>query len=129
MSVISFKFCVHFLFVFANSIHFATCFNQMSCCNRGKTDGKTKKVFLIWNKTICKFFRRFVSWKTRRKQTAKHKKPNQKLQVFVLFFLFCLSLRILTGGKSLKLNSSTNEKYEYGHLDHWYMKLTLFKRF
>ena len=33
-----------------------------------------------------------------------------------------------TQGKStLKLNSSTYEKYEYGHLGRWYIKLTLFK--
>ena len=30
---------------------------------------------------------------------------------------------------TLKLNSSAYEKYEYGHLGRWYIKLTLFKRF
>ena len=30
---------------------------------------------------------------------------------------------------TLKLDSSAYEKYEYGHLGHWYIKLTLFKRF
>ena len=37
-------------------------------------------------------------------------------------------LRILTGKKStLKLNSSDYEKYEYGHLGRWHIKLILFK--
>ena len=35
----------------------------------------------------------------------------------------------LKGKSTLKLNSRTHEKYEYGHLDRWYIKLTLFKRF
>ena len=35
----------------------------------------------------------------------------------------------LQGKSTLKLNSSANEKYEYGHLGCWYIKLTLFKRF
>ena len=40
---IFFKFCVYtFLFVFVNSIRFATCLNQMSC-NSEKTDSETKK--------------------------------------------------------------------------------------
>ena len=30
---------------------------------------------------------------------------------------------------TLKLNSSAYEKYEYWHLGHWCIKLTLFKRF
>ena len=30
---------------------------------------------------------------------------------------------------TLKLNSSPYEKYEYGHLGRWYIKLILFKRF
>ena len=30
---------------------------------------------------------------------------------------------------TLKLNSSAYEKYEYGHLGGWYIKLTLFNRF
>ena len=39
-------------------------------------------------------------------------------------------LRILTGKKHLlKLNSRAYEKYEFGHLGRWYIKLTLFKRF
>ena len=85
MNMVLFKFCVHVLFVFVNSIRFATCLNQMSC-NRGKTDGETKrikdkmffstKMFLIWTKSISMFFRRFVCWKTRRKQVTIHKKPN-----------------------------------------------------
>ena len=29
---------------------------------------------------------------------------------------------------TLKLDSSAYEKYEYGHLGCWYIKLTLFKR-
>ena len=33
------------------------------------------------------------------------------------------------GKDTLKLNSSAYEKYEYGHLDRWYIKLALFKRF
>ena len=33
------------------------------------------------------------------------------------------------GKSTLKLNSSAYEKYEYGHLGCWYIKLTLFKRF
>ena len=37
-----FKFCVHFLFVFVNSIRFSICLNQISC-NDEKTDGETKK--------------------------------------------------------------------------------------
>ena len=49
-------------------------------------------MFLIWTKNKCKFFRRFVCWKTQRKQVAKHKKPNEKLQVFVLLFSFRPSL-------------------------------------
>ena len=44
------------------------------------------KMFLIWTKNICKFFRRFVCWKTRRKQVAIRKKSNYILQVFALFF-------------------------------------------
>ena len=35
-------------------------------------------------------------------------------------------LRILIGKK---LNSSANEKYEYGHLGCWYITLALFKSF
>ena len=35
----------------------------------------------------------------------------------------------LKGKSTLKLNSSAHEKYEYGHLGRWYIKLTLFKRF
>ena len=27
-----------------------------------------------------------------------------------------------------KINSSAYKKYQYGHLGHWYIKLTLFKR-
>ena len=38
-------------------------------------------------------------------------------------------LRILIGKSTLKLNSSAYEKYEYGHLGRWYIKLTLIKRF
>ena len=93
---------MHFLFVFVNSIVFVRCLNQTTC-NRGKTDGETKKIkermffstkmFLIWTKSTCKFFRRFVCWKTWKKQVATHKKSNQILQVFVLFFLFRPSLR------------------------------------
>ena len=30
---------------------------------------------------------------------------------------------------TLKLNSSAYEKYEYGHLGRWYIKVTLFKKF
>ena len=30
---------------------------------------------------------------------------------------------------TLKLNSNAYEKYEYGHLGRWYIKLTLCKRF
>ena len=33
------------------------------------------------------------------------------------------------GKCTLKLNSSAHEKYEYGYLGCWYIKLTLFKRF
>ena len=51
------------------------------------------KMFLIWTKNICKFFRRFVCWKTRRKQVAIHKKSNYILQVFVLLFSFRPSFR------------------------------------
>ena len=29
---------------------------------------------------------------------------------------------------TLKLNFTAHEKYEYGHLGRWYIKLTLFKR-
>ena len=32
------------------------------------------------------------------------------------------------GKSTLKVNSSAHEKYEYGHLGRWYIKLTLFKR-
>ena len=94
MNMILFKFCVHVLFVFVNSIRFATCLNQMSC-NRGKTDGETKrikdkmffstKMFWIWTKSISMFFRRFVCWKTRRKQVAIH----NLIKNFK--FLFCFS--------------------------------------
>ena len=52
------------------------------------------KMFLIWTKNICKFFRRFVCWKTRRKQVAIHKKSNYILQVFVLFFSLRLSFTL-----------------------------------
>ena len=38
-------------------------------------------------------------------------------------------LRILQGKRTLKWKSSAYEKYEYGHLGRWYIKLTLFKRF
>ena len=37
--------------------------------------------------------------------------------------------RILPGKSILKLKSSAYEKYEFGHLGCWYIKLTLFKRF
>ena len=37
--------------------------------------------------------------------------------------------RILPGKSTLKLKSSVYEKYEFGHLGCWYIKLTLFKRF
>ena len=43
------------MFVFVNSIRFATCLNQMSC-NRGKTDGETKK-----SKRKC-FFQQKCFW-------------------------------------------------------------------
>ena len=33
------------------------------------------------------------------------------------------------GKSTLKLNCSAYEKYKYGHLGCWYIKLTLFKRF
>ena len=42
-------------FIFVNSICFATCFYQISC-NRGKTDGETKK-----SKRKC-FFQQKCSW-------------------------------------------------------------------
>ena len=35
--------------------------------------------------------------------------------------------RYSQGKSTLKLNSSTYEKYEYGHLGSWYIKLALFK--
>ena len=39
-------------------------------------------------------------------------------------------LCLLGQGKiTLKLNSNANEKYEYGRLGCWYIKLTLFKKF
>ena len=40
-----------------------------------------------------------------------------------------IGLRILTGKKHPKIKCSVYEKYEYGHLGRWYIKLTLFKRF
>ena len=55
MNMVLFKFCVHVLFVFVNSIRFVTCLNQMSC-NRGKTDSETKKL-----KTKC-FFQQKCFW-------------------------------------------------------------------
>ena len=102
MNMISFRFWVHFLLDFVNSILFATLLNQMSY-NRRKTDGKTQKskrkcffqqkCFWYEPKIICKFFRRFVCWKPRRKQVAIHKKSNYILQVFVLLFSFRPSFR------------------------------------
>ena len=50
-----FKYCVHFLFVFVNSIRFATYLNQMSC-NRGKTDDEINK-----SKRKC-FFQQKYFW-------------------------------------------------------------------
>ena len=35
--------------------------------------------------------------------------------------------RYSQGKSTLKLNPSTHEKYKYGHLGRWYIKLTLFK--
>ena len=40
-----------------------------------------------------------------------------------------VTLRILTGKKHSKMKLQAYEKYEYGHLGRWYIKLTLFKRF
>ena len=42
------------MFVFVNSVCFATCLNQMSC-NRGRTDGETKK-----SNRKCLFFNKNV---------------------------------------------------------------------
>ena len=50
-----FIFCVHFLFVFVNSIHFAKCLNQMSC-NGGRPDRETKKSNRKW------FFQQKCFW-------------------------------------------------------------------
>ena len=42
---------------------------------------------------------------------------------------FVSLLRILTGKKTPKWNSSASEQYEYEHLGCWYIKSTLYKRF
>ena len=47
----------------------------------------------------------------------------------VAIFDRLIGLTYSQGKSTLKLNSSAYEKYEYRHLGHWYIKLTLFKRF
>ena len=40
-----------------------------------------------------------------------------------------VTLRILTGEKHPQIKLQPYEMFEYGHLGHWYIKPTLFKRF
>ena len=68
--------------------------------------------------------------KKKKSKNFESKKKETKLVVEVkLLQIKYNNLRILTGKSTLKLNSSVYEKYKYGHLGYWYMKLTLFKRF
>ena len=81
------KFCAHFLLCFCKFNSFRHVFKSnvlteeelMAKQNNQREQIFFNKMFLIWAKTICNFFRRFVCWKARRKQVAIHKKPNQKL--------------------------------------------------
>ena len=49
--------------------------------------------------------------------------------IFLNFGYKFLSSEYSQGKSFLKLNSSAYEKYEYGHLGCWYIKLTLFNWF
>ena len=65
-------------------------------------------------------------------QTARHTTPKKYFRILKKVFEklnLIHALRKLPGKSVLKLNSSACQKYEYGHLCHWYIKLTLFKRF
>ena len=95
MNMISFKFWVHFLLDFVNSILFATLLNQMSY-NRGKTDGKTQK-----SKRKC-FFQQKCFWSEPKASASfsgvlfvenhkGNKRRDTKNQITYFKFLFCCS--------------------------------------
>ena len=78
--------------------------------------------------------------KINKKQQHKIETPRQKIydieiskpnaiMALVLTMLVSILLRILTGKKHPKIKLQHLPKYEYGHVGHWYIKLTYFKRF